>query len=116
MPVHVHLTFPLLASSSDSEPVSELAGWPPYSSCVAPLSPRELNSNRTFTVPAPHEFHFRRLRRLLMAPAAEEVDEEDLANSSICLETKPIPQPPTEAAIGSCIPPPPPPNTFRTNF
>ncbi|CDS37295.1 conserved hypothetical protein [Echinococcus multilocularis] len=75
------------ATNTDTDTVSELEGWPPYSNCAAPLSPQALRGNRIFTVPTPFEFHYRRLRRLLIAPAAEEMDAEAAAS---CLEAKSI--------------------------
>ncbi|VDK44740.1 unnamed protein product [Taenia asiatica] len=75
------------ATNTDTDTVSDLEGWPPYSKCAAPLSPQALYGNRTFTVPTPLEFHYRRLRRLLIAPVAEEMNIETAAS---CLESKPI--------------------------
>ncbi|KAL5969813.1 hypothetical protein TSMEX_002426 [Taenia solium] len=94
-PVHVAETVELPrcasaasnATNTDTDTVSDLEGWPPYSKCAAPLSPQALHGNRTFTVPTPLEFHYRRLRRLLIAPVAEEMNIETAAS---CLETKPI--------------------------
>ncbi|KAL5107586.1 hypothetical protein TcWFU_003817 [Taenia crassiceps] len=95
-PVHVAETveIPRCASAAsnatnntDTDTVSELEGWPPYGKCTAPLSPQALRGNRIFTVPTPFEFHYRRLRRLLIVPVAEEMDVETAANN---LETKSI--------------------------
>lgn len=82
-----------------SEPVSELADWPPYSDCVAPLSPEALRGDRIFTVPVPHEFHVRRLRRLLVAPAAAE--EADIDGDGFGLELKTIPRHVATSADGA---------------
>lgn len=64
--------------------VSDLENWPPYNSCTAPLSPKARRADVFFTVPTPFEFHYRRLRRFMIAPAAE----EDLDVSSSNLEEK----------------------------
>ncbi|VDM33446.1 unnamed protein product [Hydatigera taeniaeformis] len=76
-------------SNTDTDMISELEGWPPYSECAAPLSPQALRGNRIFTVPTPFEFHYRRLRRLLVASMEEETDTEMTAS---CLEEKAIPR------------------------
>lgn len=56
---------------------------------MAPISPQALYGSRTFTVPTPHEFHYRRLRRLLVASSSDEMDVDETAG---LLETKPIPK------------------------
>ncbi|KAM7532718.1 hypothetical protein Aperf_G00000130541 [Anoplocephala perfoliata] len=72
--------------TTDTDTISELDNWPPYGNCVAPLSPQALRADGFFTVPSPFEVHYRRLRRLMIIPAAEEDAKLD-ANSAI-LETK----------------------------
>uniref|UniRef100_A0A5K3FIN1 Nucleoprotein TPR n=2 Tax=Mesocestoides corti TaxID=53468 RepID=A0A5K3FIN1_MESCO len=79
-------------TSSESNPVSELANWPPYKNCAAPLSPQALCGGEGFAVPTPHDTHFRRLRRLLVAPAAEEMEADDILTCGDTLEAKPIPR------------------------
>ena len=75
--------------------MSELGDWPPYANCAAPLSPQARRRGGTFTVPAPYEFHFRRLRRLLIAPAAEEDMDE---GAGVGLVDTPIPRGPLNRA------------------
>ena len=76
-------------ANTDTEPVSDLENWPPYKNCAAPLSPQALHGGRTFTVPTPYEFHYRRLRRFLIASTSEEMDIEETVG---LLETKSIPK------------------------
>nr|CDS34065.1 conserved hypothetical protein [Hymenolepis microstoma] len=74
------------AATNSLTAVSDLENWPPYNSCTAPLSPKARRADVFFPVPASFEFHYRRLKRFMITPAAEE--DLDLSDN---LEGKPLP-------------------------
>ncbi|VDN96333.1 unnamed protein product [Rodentolepis nana] len=82
------------AATNSLTAVSDLENWPPYSSCTAPLSPKARRADVFFAVPPSFEFHYRRLKRFMITPAAEE--DLDMSDN---LEEKPLPN----ANIGNAL-------------